>query len=254
VEAFRLLPLPARDNAKLVFVGDGPARAELTGLCKRLKLNATFMGHQKGKRLAALFASSSIFAFPSFTETFGQVVLEALASGLPVVGLFAEGTSDLVTHGQTGFLLDVAAVLGHANAEKCGSLAASSGQSRPIPHVSEFATVMTPTHPAFATCAHAYSELIERLVRDRALRAAMGQHAQASALKKTWSGAMNAVIRRYKDVSAKADDPDLPTSTSFAVHGQGVDGTNHLGFLVDHRFIMVLSAVLLYAVVRPLIG
>ncbi len=68
------------------------------------------MGHQKGSRLAAMYASASIFAFPSFTETFGQVVLEALASGLPVVGLHAEGTSDLVVHGKTGLLLDVNAV------------------------------------------------------------------------------------------------------------------------------------------------
>lgn len=107
IEAFRLLPASVRDNAKLVIVGDGPARAELTRLCAKHGLDATFTGHQRGKRLASMFASSSIFGFPSFTETFGQVVLEALASGLPVVGLHAEGTSDLVSHGVTGLLLDV---------------------------------------------------------------------------------------------------------------------------------------------------
>ncbi|WFD33945.1 hypothetical protein MCUN1_000773 [Malassezia cuniculi] len=107
IEAFRLLPAAVRENAKLVIVGDGPARAELTRLCAKYGLDAAFMGHQRGKRLASMFASSSIFGFPSFTETFGQVVLEALASGLPVVGLHAEGTSDLVSHGVTGLLLDV---------------------------------------------------------------------------------------------------------------------------------------------------
>ncbi|CAD6888989.1 unnamed protein product [Tilletia laevis] len=109
VEAFRLLPDHVRAAAKLVFVGDGPARGDLTRLCQKFNLDAAFMGHQSGKRLAAMYASASVFAFPSFTETFGQVVLEALASGLPVVGLHAEGTSDLVYHGRTGLLLDVAA-------------------------------------------------------------------------------------------------------------------------------------------------
>ncbi|KAL9940213.1 hypothetical protein V8E36_000918 [Tilletia maclaganii] len=109
IEAFRLLPDSVRSAAKLVFVGDGPARGDLTRLCQKFGLDAVFMGHQSGKRLAAMYASASVFTFPSFTETFGQVVLEALASGLPVVGLHAEGTSDLVYHGRTGLLLDVAA-------------------------------------------------------------------------------------------------------------------------------------------------
>ncbi|SNX81478.1 uncharacterized protein MEPE_00183 [Melanopsichium pennsylvanicum] len=110
IEAFKLLPTSVRNKAKLVFVGDGPARGDLTRLCNKLELDASFMGHQKGSRLAAMYASASIFAFPSFTETFGQVVLEALASGLPVVGLHAEGTSDLVSHGKTGLLMDVNAI------------------------------------------------------------------------------------------------------------------------------------------------
>lgn len=125
IEAFQLLPTSVRSKAKLVFVGDGPARGELTRLCNKLELDASFMGHQKGSRLAAMYASASIFAFPSFTETFGQVVLEALASGLPVVGLHAEGTSDLVSHGRTGLLLDVNAV---AKASTVGA----ANDSRPV--------------------------------------------------------------------------------------------------------------------------
>ncbi|KAI0026965.1 hypothetical protein K488DRAFT_63603 [Vararia minispora EC-137] len=197
VEAFRLLPAPVRAASKLVFVGDGPARAELTGLCKRLKLDATFMGHQKGSRLAALYASASFFAFPSFTETFGQVVLEALASGLPVVGLNAEGTSDLVVHGKTGLLLDVAAVTRPGKHTEAGEVP-------PIPSVGEFAAVMTPTHPAFQQCAREYSALFERLVCDRTLRATMGQRAQVGAVCRTWYNAMDAVVQGYEDVSKRA--------------------------------------------------
>ncbi|PWN44984.1 UDP-Glycosyltransferase/glycogen phosphorylase [Ceraceosorus guamensis] len=287
IEAFKLLPTAVRSNAKLVFVGDGPARGELTRVCSRLGLDASFMGHQKGKRLAAMYASASVFAFPSFTETFGQVVLEALASGLPVVGLHAEGTSDLVTHGRTGLLLDVAAAAKSASSsassalgngkeaasgaisapasprltalrasastasrsdvsastaiadfaqaastaaaklrpayERSGSsssltgvlsrssssanavpLAPTSGLATPIPSVGDFAAAMSTSSAAFAACARSYSMLLERLIRDRALRAAMGQRAQVGASRKTWWDAMDAVVQGYEEVVEKA--------------------------------------------------
>src|SRR5881397_28210 len=94
--------LVQRSSVPLVIVGDGPARAEmeqeLTGL------PVTFTGYLRNEELARAYASADLFAFPSCTETFGQVVLEAMASGLPVVGLFSEGVCDLVTHGCTGRL------------------------------------------------------------------------------------------------------------------------------------------------------
>ena len=64
----------------------------------------TFTGYLSGDMLADAYASADIFAFPSRTETFGQAVLEAMASGLPVVGLLSEGVCDLVTNGLTGLL------------------------------------------------------------------------------------------------------------------------------------------------------
>ncbi|KDN52811.1 glycosyltransferase family 4 protein [Tilletiaria anomala UBC 951] len=259
IEAFRLLPSSVRECAKLVFVGDGPARAELTRLCDRLGLDASFMGHQKGKRLAAMYASSSVFAFPSFTETFGQVVLEALASGLPVVGLHAEGTSDLVCHGKSGLLLDINTASSSSNINNTSAspaeallpsstslssssihraspssqdsatsfadaaneasdrlsspprprqqqqrFTAASGtgvQSRPIPSVFDFAHAMSPNNAgAFTACAKSYSMLLERLILNRPLRAAMGQRALQYASRKTWWDAMDAVVVNYETV------------------------------------------------------
>lgn len=203
IEAFKLLPTHVRRNAKLVFVGDGPARGDLTRLCSKLELDASFMGHQKGARLAAMYASASVFAFPSFTETFGQVVLEALASGLPVVGLHAEGTSDLVSHGKTGYLLDVNA---HATSSSPPLPVISTdstpeiGLASPIPSVLDFKASMTPNTPWFFQCSRAYSKLLENLILDRDTRAVMGQRAVMYASRKTWWDAMDAPVRGYHHV------------------------------------------------------
>ena len=64
----------------LVIVGDGPSRAEL----QRRLPNAVFTGALTGEPLAAAYASADVFVFPSLTETFGNVVTEAMASGLAV--------------------------------------------------------------------------------------------------------------------------------------------------------------------------
>src|SRR5579883_2291985 len=101
IQAYRLMD---HTRCHLVIVGHGPAYAEVQQELKDVPV--TFTGYLSGEDLATAYASADVFAFPSFTETFGQVVLEAMASGLPVVGLRAEGVSDLVTSGQTGLLLD----------------------------------------------------------------------------------------------------------------------------------------------------
>ncbi|HLZ21551.1 MAG TPA: glycosyltransferase family 1 protein [Ktedonobacterales bacterium] len=94
-------------KAHLVFVGDGPARADLESAFK--SDSVTFMGYLRGTDLAEAYASADVFVFPSLTETFGQVVLEAMASGLSVVAFDTEGVRDLVRHSETGFLLPPAA-------------------------------------------------------------------------------------------------------------------------------------------------
>ncbi|HXZ03485.1 MAG TPA: glycosyltransferase family 1 protein, partial [Ktedonobacteraceae bacterium] len=74
-----------RENCHLVIVGDGPALKEVQQDVADLPV--TFTGYLKGEQLARAYASADVFAFPSTSETFGQVVLEAMACGLPVVGV-----------------------------------------------------------------------------------------------------------------------------------------------------------------------
>ena len=87
-------------KTKCVVVGDGPDRAAL----ERRLPQAVFTGFLDGDDLAAAYASSDIFVFPSDTESFGSVTLEAMASGLPCVCADATGSCSLVVNGQTGFL------------------------------------------------------------------------------------------------------------------------------------------------------
>jgi glycosyltransferase involved in cell wall biosynthesis len=61
-------------------------------------------GYQTGRDLARWYASADLFVFPSTTETFGNVILEGFASGLPVVGVDAGGSSDLILPGENGLL------------------------------------------------------------------------------------------------------------------------------------------------------
>jgi phosphatidylinositol alpha 1,6-mannosyltransferase len=88
-------------RARALVVGDGPAR---DGLRERLPEGAVLTGHLEGDALATAYASADVFLFPSDTETFGNVTLEAMASGLPAVCAGATGANDLVAHGETGFL------------------------------------------------------------------------------------------------------------------------------------------------------
>jgi glycosyltransferase involved in cell wall biosynthesis len=67
---------------------------------------AHFPGFQHGEQLATWFASADIFAFPSTTETFGNVIQEASASGVPTVCVNRGGVVDLVDDGETGFIAE----------------------------------------------------------------------------------------------------------------------------------------------------
>jgi glycosyltransferase involved in cell wall biosynthesis len=147
-------------SCHLVIVGDGPARSEmkqeLTGL------PVTFTGYLRNEELARAYASADLFAFPSCTETFGQVVLEAMASGLPIVGLFSEGVCDLVTHGCTG-LLDI-------------------------------------QRPREEEQVASYREQLMYLAHDHASRHTMGRLAQAAAQRYSWFQAMDCLVQGYREV------------------------------------------------------
>lgn len=88
------------DSIKPMIVGDGPARKELETMLPE----AHFTGFITGDELHRAYASSDIFLFPSDTETFGNVTLEAMSSGLPCVVADATGSRSLVESGVNGYL------------------------------------------------------------------------------------------------------------------------------------------------------
>ncbi len=75
-----------------VVVGDGPARADLEARFK----DAKFLGAKFGTELAACYANADVFVFPSYTDTFGLVILEAMATGTPVAAFVAPGPQDII--------------------------------------------------------------------------------------------------------------------------------------------------------------
>jgi len=93
----------SRPGVRLLIVGDGPSRPKME---KRLAGAARFVGFRSGEDLADHYAAGDLFAFASRTETFGNVTLEAMASGMPVVALRAGGVADIIEPGATGLLVD----------------------------------------------------------------------------------------------------------------------------------------------------
>lgn len=89
-------------NVRLAIVGDGPDRGRLESLFEGTP--TVFTGYLHGEELATAFASGDIFAFTGAEETYGNVVAEAMASGLPVVAPNSGGVMDLVEPGETGLL------------------------------------------------------------------------------------------------------------------------------------------------------
>lgn len=119
IDAFLCLDLPGSK----VIVGDGPQRKQLQSKYP----DAHFVGMKRGEELARYFAASDVFVFPSRTDTFGLVLLEALASGVPVAAYPVTGPLDVIDDAPVGVLdddLTVAAIKAlNINPERCREFA-----------------------------------------------------------------------------------------------------------------------------------
>lgn len=102
-------------HARLVLVGNGPMREELQAKCP----GALFAGQLRGQALAEHYASADLFLMPSFTETFGNVTTEAMASGLPVLAFDYAAAADLIKDGINGRVTP----LGDSEAFVCAAVA-----------------------------------------------------------------------------------------------------------------------------------
>ena len=121
IEAF----LRLNTTGTKLLVGDGPARTEL----ERRYPEAVFLGYRSGQALGEVYASADLFVFPSLTDTFGIVVIEALASGLPVAAYPATGPIDTLTRDAYG-ALDASLQTAVEQALKSGDPVACAAEGR----------------------------------------------------------------------------------------------------------------------------
>ncbi|MBF0227520.1 MAG: glycosyltransferase [Desulfobacterales bacterium] len=103
-----------RKNIHLVVVGDGPYKSEMEQDLSRYP--ALFTGFLKGEDLRRAYAASDLFIFPSTTDTFGNVVLEAQSSGIPVIVTDKGGPKENMIYGKTGFMVKANDIEGFINA------------------------------------------------------------------------------------------------------------------------------------------
>jgi len=100
-EIAKQLPEEMQRKVHWLVVGDGPMKEDLK---KAAPDNMTLTGFLGGEELAKIYTLADLFVFPSASETFGNVVLEALACGTPVIGANAGGVRTIIQHGKTGML------------------------------------------------------------------------------------------------------------------------------------------------------
>jgi glycosyltransferase involved in cell wall biosynthesis len=101
-------------KSRKIMVGDGPDRARL----EKLYPDVEFVGFKTGLELAYYYANADVFVFPSRWETFGIVMIEAMACGTPVAAYNCQGPKDVIDQGVTGFMVEAHEGLGMA-VDKC---------------------------------------------------------------------------------------------------------------------------------------
>jgi len=105
IEAFQNI-VQECPSAKLIIVGTGPSKDKLVDFARKARLkNISFTGYVEKHHLNQLLAAADVYVSPSVYETFGMAVLEALASGLPIVATNVGGLSEIVENGENGFLV-----------------------------------------------------------------------------------------------------------------------------------------------------
>jgi glycosyltransferase involved in cell wall biosynthesis len=140
----------------LAIVGDGPQRLELERQFSGLPV--TFVGYLKGRDLAAAYASADAFVYSSETETMGNVVLESLASGLPVVAVRAGGIPSLLTHGLEGLLFSPGDV--DAATESVQWLLQTSARRTAFSHAARLSTTARTWQHSAAGVRREYEQLV----------------------------------------------------------------------------------------------
>lgn len=108
IKAFAIV-ISQRKDSVLRIVGDGPVREELMALSRSLRLGnaCEFVGHVPHERIAEQYGLADVVVSASASETFGMSLLEAMASGLPVISTMNDGAIGIVDHGETGYLISV---------------------------------------------------------------------------------------------------------------------------------------------------
>ena len=117
LQAFEQLQPSLKQHMQLLIAGGGPLFKELVE--HNTDYTIHYLNFIEGDALASLYAAADVFVFPSATETFGNVVLEAMSSGTAVIGAASGGVKDIIVHQRTGWLCSEGDVSSFANAMKC---------------------------------------------------------------------------------------------------------------------------------------
>ncbi|MFZ5944823.1 MAG: glycosyltransferase family 4 protein [Bacillota bacterium] len=157
INCYRMLQTRLGDSIHLVITGDGPL---LHSLRQESIPNATFTGYKTGEELAEIYASADVFVFPSSTETFGNVVLEAMSCGLPVIGFAAGGVKESICDGVNGLLCNCRDLDGFVQANE--KLIQEQGYRNLLSIGARQYALTQSWHNIFTSLLNSYQEVLEK--------------------------------------------------------------------------------------------